>query len=56
MGGPNKFNSITTVVQIGLTKINHPKIRIVLRKETHREIKVHLVQNQPSQETVLRRH
>ena len=35
MGGPNKFNQYHKVIQIGLTKINRPKIRIVLRKETH---------------------
>ena len=33
MGGPNKFNQYHKGIQIGLTKINRPKIRIVLRKE-----------------------
>ena len=55
MGGPNKYNQYHKVIQIGLTKINFPKIRIVLRKEKHsqvpqvRGIKVLLVQNQSSQ-------
>ena len=62
MGGPSQFYQYHKGNSNRRNKDKSSKIRIELRKKTHsqvpqvREIKVLLMQNQPSQGMVLRRH